>query len=112
MQRLSHHCFYISFWEGDIFMYEDITRNALQYVHDGSSVAEDSMEVSVTDGVATAATVLKVKVSPMDSDGPRLATGCLLTVTVASKSSVTLSRSHLAYIVSVYPFLPKPNAFS
>ncbi|XP_065453534.1 extracellular matrix organizing protein FRAS1 isoform X1 [Chrysemys picta bellii] len=82
---------------GDTFTYEDVTRNALQYVHDGSSVAEDSMEISVTDGVTTATTVLKVKVSLMDSDGPRLAPGCSLTVTVASKSSVTLSRSHLAY---------------
>uniref|UniRef100_A0A8C8RJR6 VWFC domain-containing protein n=1 Tax=Pelusios castaneus TaxID=367368 RepID=A0A8C8RJR6_9SAUR len=83
---------------GDIFTYEDVTRSALQYVHGGSSVEEDSLEVSVTDGVATATMVLKVKISPMDSDGPRLAPGCLLTVAVASKSSVTLSRAHLAYV--------------
>ncbi|XP_025062352.1 extracellular matrix protein FRAS1 isoform X12 [Alligator sinensis] len=83
---------------GDTFTYEDITQNALQYVHDGSSAAEDSMEISVTDGVTTATTVLRVEVSLMDSNSPRLAPGCLLTVTVDSKSSVTFSRSHLAYI--------------
>ncbi|KFO84606.1 Extracellular matrix protein FRAS1, partial [Buceros rhinoceros silvestris] len=86
-----------SFWEGDTFTYEDVTRNALQYVHDGSSAAEDSMEISVTDGVATVTTVLRVEVSLLDNNGPRLAPGCLLAVTVASKSSVTLSRLHLAY---------------
>ncbi|XP_074849859.1 extracellular matrix organizing protein FRAS1 isoform X2 [Carettochelys insculpta] len=83
---------------GDTFMYEDVTRTALKYVHDGASVAEDSMEISVTDGVNSATTVLKVEVSFMGGDGPRLAHGCLLSVTVASKSSVILTRSHLAYI--------------
>ncbi|XP_062470145.1 extracellular matrix organizing protein FRAS1 [Pezoporus occidentalis] len=83
---------------GDTFTYEDVTRNALQYVHDGSSATEDSMEISVTDGVTTVTTVLRVEVSLLDTNGPQLAPGCLLAVTVASKSSVTLSRLHLAYI--------------
>ncbi|KAM7021681.1 LOW QUALITY PROTEIN: extracellular matrix organizing protein FRAS1 [Passerculus sandwichensis] len=82
---------------GDTFTYEDVTRNALQYVHDGSAAAEDSMEISVTDGVTTVTTVLRVDVSQLDTHGPQLAPGCLLAVTVASKSSVTLSRQHLAY---------------
>lgn len=108
---VTHYLFHISFWEGDTFTYEDITQNALQYVHDGSSAAEDSMEISVTDGVTTATTVLRVEVSLMDRNSPRLAPGCLLTVTVDSKSSVTLSRSHLAYVVSLYLFLPCSNEF-
>ncbi|XP_077157208.1 extracellular matrix organizing protein FRAS1 isoform X3 [Paroedura picta] len=83
---------------GDTFTYEEITRNALQYVHDGSSAAEDRMEISVTDGVTTAATVLKVEVLLTDSDGPRLAPGCSLSVMVSSKSSVIITRSHLAYL--------------
>ncbi|XP_053831515.1 extracellular matrix organizing protein FRAS1 [Vidua macroura] len=82
---------------GDSFTYEDVTRNALQYVHDGSAAAEDSMEISVTDGVTTVTTVLRVDVFQLDTHGPQLAPGCLLAVTVASKSSVTLSRQHLAY---------------
>ncbi|KAM6269950.1 LOW QUALITY PROTEIN: extracellular matrix organizing protein FRAS1 [Porphyrio hochstetteri] len=82
---------------GDTFSYEDVTRNALQYVHDGSWAAEDSMEISVTDGVTTVTTVLRVEVAQLDSSGPQLAPGCLLTATVASKGSVTLSRAHLAY---------------
>ncbi|NWY04165.1 FRAS1 protein, partial [Nothoprocta ornata] len=82
---------------GDTFSYEDVTRNALQYVHDGSLTAEDSMEISVTDGVTTVTTVLRVEVSLLDNNGPQLAPGCLLAMTVASKSSVTLSRLHLAY---------------
>ncbi|KAJ7419121.1 hypothetical protein WISP_55751 [Willisornis vidua] len=82
---------------GDTFTYEDVTRNALQYVHDGSGAAEDSMEISVTDGVTTVTTVLRVEVSLLDTNGPQLVPGCLLAVTVASKGSVTLSRLHLAY---------------
>ncbi|KAF4802764.1 hypothetical protein TURU_022239 [Turdus rufiventris] len=82
---------------GDTFTYEDVTRNALQYVHDGSAAAEDSMEISVTDGVTTVSTLLRVDVSQLDTHGPQLAPGCSLAVTVVSKSSVTLSRQHLAY---------------
>ncbi|KAJ7411871.1 hypothetical protein BTVI_48371 [Pitangus sulphuratus] len=82
---------------GDPFTYEDVTRNALQYVHDGSAAAEDSMEISVTDGVTTVSTVLRVEVSLLDTDGPQLVPGCLLALAVASKGSVTLSRLHLAY---------------
>ncbi|NXD29010.1 FRAS1 protein, partial [Spelaeornis formosus] len=82
---------------GDTFTYEDVTQSALQYVHDGSAAAEDSMEISVTDGVTTVTTVLRVDVSQPDTHGPQLAPGCSLAVTVASKSSVTLSRQQLAY---------------
>ncbi|KAL8206683.1 UNVERIFIED_CONTAM: Extracellular matrix protein fras1, partial [Gekko kuhli] len=82
---------------GDTFTYEEITRNALQYIHDGSSSSEDRMEISVTDGITTAATVLKVEVLLTDSDGPRLVPGCSLSIMVSSKSSVIITRSHLAY---------------
>ncbi|XP_066488376.1 extracellular matrix organizing protein FRAS1 [Tiliqua scincoides] len=82
---------------GDTFTYEEMARNDLQYVHDGSSTTEDSMEVAVTDGVTKTVTVLKVEVLLMDNDGPRLAPGCSLTVTVPSKGSVIITRSHLAY---------------
>lgn len=97
-------------WEGDAFTYEDVTRNALQYVHDGSAAAEDSMEISVTDGVTTVTTVLRVDVSQLDTHGPQLAQGCLLAATVASKGSVTLSRQHLAYTVGFHLFLNPGNA--
>lgn len=70
------------------------------------------MEISVTDGVTTVATVLGVHVSLLDSDGPQLAPGCLLAITVASRSSVTLSRLHLAYTVSFPLFLKAVNAAS
>ncbi|NXU54362.1 FRAS1 protein, partial [Turnix velox] len=83
---------------GDTFTYEDVTRNTLQYVHDGSAAAGDSMQISVTDGVTTVSTVLRVEVSLLHNNGPQLAPGCLLAVTVASKGSVTLSRLHLSYI--------------
>ncbi|XP_053108034.1 extracellular matrix organizing protein FRAS1 isoform X2 [Hemicordylus capensis] len=83
---------------GDTFTYEEVTRNALEYIHDSSSAAEDSMEISVTDGISTATTVMKVEVSLMDKDGPKLAPSCSLTITVASKSSVIITRSHFAYI--------------
>ncbi|XP_064918597.1 extracellular matrix organizing protein FRAS1 isoform X3 [Columba livia] len=88
---------------GDTFTYEDVTRTALQYVHDGSSAAEDSMEISVTDGVTTVSTVLRVAVSPWESSAPQLAPGCSLAITVPSNSSVTLSRLHLAYTDDTSP---------
>ncbi|XP_069482442.1 extracellular matrix organizing protein FRAS1 [Ambystoma mexicanum] len=82
---------------GNTFTYEEVTRNALQYVHDGSSVVEDSMEISVTDGVFSATTVVRVEVSLSSKNGPHLVPGTLQTITVAGKSSVTITRSHLAY---------------
>lgn len=68
------------------------------------------MEISVTDGVTTVTTVLRVDVSQLDTHGPQLAPGCLLAVTVASKSSVTLSRQHLAYTVGLHLLLSPGNA--
>ncbi|XP_006885356.1 PREDICTED: extracellular matrix protein FRAS1 [Elephantulus edwardii] len=83
---------------GDTFTYEDIEKNALQYVHDGSSAQEDSMEISVTDGLTTATLAVRVKVSLLEDRAPRLAAGSSLSITAASKSSVTITRSHLAYV--------------
>ncbi|XP_007496032.2 extracellular matrix organizing protein FRAS1 isoform X2 [Monodelphis domestica] len=88
---------------GDHFTYKDITQNALRYVHDGSSATEDRMEISVTDGIATATTLVNVEVSWTDRSSPRLATGSLLTATLPSKSSITLTRSHLAYVDNSSP---------
>lgn len=92
--------FHISFCEGDTFTYEEVTRNSLHYIHDGSSAAEDSMAISVTGGTSTTTMVLKVRVSLKDREGPSLAPGCPLAITVVSRSSVTITRSHLAYVVS------------
>ncbi|KAJ7327207.1 hypothetical protein JRQ81_016966, partial [Phrynocephalus forsythii] len=83
--------------EGDTFTYEEITHNALQYIHDGSSTAEDRMEISVTDGLTSATVVLKVEVTPRENDGPQLDPSCPLAITVAGKTSVTITRSHFAY---------------
>uniref|UniRef100_A0ABM5GKG1 Extracellular matrix organizing protein FRAS1 n=1 Tax=Pogona vitticeps TaxID=103695 RepID=A0ABM5GKG1_9SAUR len=83
--------------EGDTFTYEEITHNALQYIHDGSSTTADKMEISVTDGLTTATVVLKVEVTPREIDGPKLDPSCSLAIAVAGKSSVTITRSHLAY---------------
>ncbi|XP_042325028.1 extracellular matrix organizing protein FRAS1 [Sceloporus undulatus] len=83
---------------GDTFTYEEVTRNVLQYIHDGSSTAEDTMEISVSDGVTTATAMLKVEVTPMENEGPRLDPTCSLAITVAGKSSVIITRAHFAYI--------------
>ncbi|XP_044284420.1 extracellular matrix organizing protein FRAS1 [Varanus komodoensis] len=82
---------------GDTFTYEEIIRNALQYIHDGSSAAEDAMEISVTDGTTTATAVLKVSMLQRGSDGPRVVPGCPLAITVAARRSVIITRAHLAY---------------
>ncbi|XP_053559271.1 LOW QUALITY PROTEIN: extracellular matrix organizing protein FRAS1 [Bombina bombina] len=83
---------------GDTFTYEDANRNAIYYVHDGSTISEDSMEIAVTDGIATSTTVVKVVVSLANDNGPRLVPGSLLAMTVTSRSSVVVTRSHLAYM--------------
>ncbi|XP_053317651.1 extracellular matrix organizing protein FRAS1 [Spea bombifrons] len=83
---------------GDTFTYEDVNRNALYYVHGGSSTTEDSMEIAVTDGITSTTTLLRVVVSPANDNGPRLVPGTLLAITVTSRSSIIITRSHLAYM--------------
>ncbi|KAF7462661.1 hypothetical protein GHT09_011751 [Marmota monax] len=82
---------------GDTFTYDDIKKNALQYIHDGSSVWEDSMEISVTDGLTVTTSEVRVEVSLSEGQGPRLAAGSSLSITVASQSTAMITRSHLAY---------------
>uniref|UniRef100_A0A8C0P6N5 Fraser extracellular matrix complex subunit 1 n=1 Tax=Canis lupus familiaris TaxID=9615 RepID=A0A8C0P6N5_CANLF len=83
---------------GDTFTYEDIEKNVLQYLHDGSSAQEDSMEITVTDGLAATTVEVKVEVSLSEDQGPQLAAGASLSITVASKSTAVITRSHLAYV--------------
>lgn len=85
---------------GDTFTYDDINRNTLQYVHDGSATTEDSMEIAVTDGVTSTTTLVKIVVSLANDNGPRLVPGCLLSITAPSKSSAIITRTNLAYMVS------------
>uniref|UniRef100_A0A8C9Q481 Extracellular matrix organizing protein FRAS1 n=1 Tax=Spermophilus dauricus TaxID=99837 RepID=A0A8C9Q481_SPEDA len=82
---------------GDTFTYDDMKKNALQYIHDGSSVWEDSMEISVTDGLTVTTSEVRVEVSLSEGQGPRLAAGSSLSITVASQSTAMITRSHLAY---------------
>lgn len=86
--------------EGDTFTYDEVERNVLQYVHDGSSAWEDSLEISVTDGLTVTTSEVKVEVSPSENRGPRLAPGSSLSMTVASQHTAIITRSHLAYVVS------------
>ncbi|XP_045713824.1 extracellular matrix organizing protein FRAS1 isoform X5 [Phyllostomus hastatus] len=83
---------------GDTFTHKDIEKNVLRYLHDGSSVREDSMEISVTDGISVTTVEVRVEVSLPGDRGPRLATGASLSLTVASKSTAVITRSHLAYV--------------
>lgn len=58
--------------EGDTFTYDEVERNVLQYVHDGSPAWEDNMEISVTDGLTVTTSEVKVEVSPLENREPRL----------------------------------------
>ncbi|XP_060043899.1 extracellular matrix organizing protein FRAS1 isoform X2 [Erinaceus europaeus] len=82
---------------GDTFTYADIDKNRLQYIHDGSSSREDSMEISVTDGLSVTTVELKVEVSPSEDPVPQLAAGVSLSITVTSKNMAIITRSQLAY---------------
>jgi hypothetical protein len=86
--------------EGDTFTYDDIEKNAVLYVHDGSFAREDSMEISVTDGLTVTTSEVRVEVSLSEDHGPQLAASSSLSITVASQSTAIITRSHLAYVVS------------
>ncbi|XP_066568203.1 extracellular matrix organizing protein FRAS1 isoform X2 [Amia ocellicauda] len=88
---------------GEAFTFSDVSRNALQYVHDGMTTEEDSMKFSVTDGVSTATLPVRVIVSGAGSEGPQLATGSLLSMEVSEKSTTIIRRSHLAYVDNTSP---------
>ena len=60
------------------------------------------MEISVTDGISVTTVEVRVEVSLSGDRGPRLATGASLSLTVASKSTAVITRSHLAYVVSAH----------
>lgn len=83
---------------GDTFTYDEVERNVLQYVHDGSPAWEDNMEISVTDGLTVTTSEVKVEVSPSENREPRLAPGSSLSMTVASQHTAIITRSHLAYV--------------
>ncbi|XP_013371586.1 PREDICTED: extracellular matrix protein FRAS1 isoform X1 [Chinchilla lanigera] len=83
---------------GDTFTYDDVEKNALQYVHDGSSAQEDSLEILVTDGLWVTRSQVRVEVSLSEDPRPRLAAGSSLSMTVSSHSTATITRSHLAYV--------------
>ncbi|XP_054995058.1 extracellular matrix organizing protein FRAS1 [Sorex araneus] len=83
---------------GDAFTHADIEKNALQYLHDGSSAREDSLEISVSDSLTTSTVEVRVQVTPSQDPRPRLAAGASLSITVTSKSTAVITRSHLAYV--------------
>ncbi|XP_023559071.1 extracellular matrix protein FRAS1 [Octodon degus] len=83
---------------GDTFTYDDVEKNSVQYVHDGSSAREDSLEISVTEGLAVTVSQVRVEVSVSEDTGPRLAAGSSLSMTVSSHGTATITRSHLAYV--------------
>ncbi|KAK2507746.1 hypothetical protein MC885_004163 [Smutsia gigantea] len=56
------------------------------------------MEISVSDGISVTTVEVNVEVSVSEDQGPRLAAGASLSITVASKSTAEITRSHLAYV--------------
>lgn len=87
-------------------------KNVLQYLHDGSSAREDSMEISVTDGLSATTVDVRAEVSLAGPPAPQLAAGASLSMTIASESTAVITSSHLAYIVSAHTCLPLLCALS
>ncbi|XP_035235651.1 extracellular matrix protein FRAS1 isoform X1 [Anguilla anguilla] len=83
---------------GDTFSFSDITRNILQYEHNGDSMDEDSMTFSVTDGISMTTATVQVVVAGTEGDGPRRDPNALLSMEVSEKSSTVIKRTHLAYV--------------
>nr|XP_039273813.1 extracellular matrix protein FRAS1-like [Styela clava] len=84
--------------EGDSFTHDEIQRNSLHYVHDGSDeVLTDQLQVSVTDVTHTATKVIQVSVLKTDSTGPTPDLSSELSLVVNGGSVATLKRENLAY---------------
>ncbi|KAJ8398108.1 hypothetical protein AAFF_G00431850 [Aldrovandia affinis] len=83
---------------GDTFSFSDVTRNILQYEHDGATVEEDSMTFSVTDGISMTTATVQVLVAGVGGDGPRQDPNTSLSMEVSEKSSTIIRRTHLAYV--------------
>ncbi|XP_034027090.1 extracellular matrix protein FRAS1 [Thalassophryne amazonica] len=88
---------------GDIFTFNDITRNILLYQHAGLSNQDDSITFSVSDGISMATTVVQVLVQGARGNGPQRDPTATLSVEVGEKSSTIIRRSHLAYTDNTSP---------
>ncbi|XP_035245707.1 extracellular matrix protein FRAS1-like isoform X1 [Anguilla anguilla] len=83
---------------GDTFTFSDITENTLQYERVGGATTGDLMLFSVTDGASVATATVQVLASGLRGDGPQLDPHAHLSIEVPEKSSITLRRTHLAYV--------------
>ncbi|XP_028271091.1 extracellular matrix organizing protein FRAS1 isoform X8 [Parambassis ranga] len=90
-------------FNGDIFTFNDVTRNVLLYRHTGLSTQEDAITFSVSDGISMATTVVQVVVLGGGGDGPQRDPAATLTMEVGEKSSTVVRRSHLAYTDDTSP---------
>ncbi|XP_028271092.1 extracellular matrix organizing protein FRAS1 isoform X9 [Parambassis ranga] len=90
-------------FNGDIFTFNDVTRNVLLYRHTGLSTQEDAITFSVSDGISMATTVVQVVVLGGGGDGPQRDPAATLTMEVGEKSSTVVRRSHMAYTDDTSP---------
>uniref|UniRef100_A0A672YIC3 VWFC domain-containing protein n=1 Tax=Sphaeramia orbicularis TaxID=375764 RepID=A0A672YIC3_9TELE len=88
---------------GDIFTFNDVTRNVLLYRHAGLSSQDDAITFSVSDGISMATTVVQVAVLGAGGDGPQRDPAASLSLEVGEKSSTVIRRSHLAYTDDASP---------
>ncbi|XP_034152338.1 extracellular matrix protein FRAS1 isoform X3 [Esox lucius] len=88
---------------GDTFSFSDVTRNILQYEHDGQSDNGDAITFSVTDGISMTTAVVQVLVLGVGDVGPRRDPDTRLSMVVPEKSSSVIRRQHLAYISDTTP---------
>uniref|UniRef100_A0A672YI55 VWFC domain-containing protein n=1 Tax=Sphaeramia orbicularis TaxID=375764 RepID=A0A672YI55_9TELE len=94
---------YTSMSNGDIFTFNDVTRNVLLYRHAGLSSQDDAITFSVSDGISMATTVVQVAVLGAGGDGPQRDPAASLSLEVGEKSSTVIRRSHLAYTDDASP---------
>ncbi|XP_046872768.1 extracellular matrix protein FRAS1 isoform X2 [Hypomesus transpacificus] len=82
---------------GDTFSFSDVTRGVLQYRHAGRSHDDDTITVSVSDGVSMVTGVVQVLVQGGGGGGPRRDPHARLSLEVEEKSSTVITPTHLAY---------------
>uniref|UniRef100_A0A8C4NL64 Calx-beta domain-containing protein n=1 Tax=Eptatretus burgeri TaxID=7764 RepID=A0A8C4NL64_EPTBU len=87
--------------QGDVFTYDELMNNRLNYIHDGSETSEDSLVLRVSDGLSTTSATLVFAIEH-GSDHPhsQVEADVHFSAIVMEKGRVALKHENLPYTAS------------
>uniref|UniRef100_UPI00359004A1 extracellular matrix organizing protein FRAS1 isoform X2 n=1 Tax=Myxine glutinosa TaxID=7769 RepID=UPI00359004A1 len=92
---------YMAFrFTGDVFTYDELINNRLNYIHDGSETSEDSLVLRVSDGLSTASATLVFAIERGSDLHSQFEADVHLSAIVAEKGRVALKHENLPYTAS------------